>query len=107
MAKLPQLSRITNANGGYAVAPIAQSTKPLCKSGNLSNPFKTVVPPYKEGYAKFTKMLSQTSATPNLFIDMDVYKKSRTAHFKTDLFDSKTVRSGELQTCLPAGRQRS
>jgi len=36
-------------------------------------------------------MLSQTTATPKLFIGMDVHKKSWTAHFKTDLFDNKTV----------------
>lgn len=36
-------------------------------------------------------MLSQTTATPKLFIGLDVHKKSWTAHFKTDLFDYKTV----------------
>ena len=34
---------------------------------------------------------SQTIATPKLFIGMDVHKKSWTVHFKTDLFDNKTV----------------
>ena len=34
---------------------------------------------------------SQTTATPKLFIGMDVHKKSWTVHFKTDLFDNKTV----------------
>ena len=34
---------------------------------------------------------SQTTATPKLFIGMDVHKKSWTAHFKTDLFHNKTV----------------
>jgi len=34
---------------------------------------------------------SQTTARPKLFIGIDVHKKSRTAHFKTDLFDYKTV----------------
>ena len=34
---------------------------------------------------------SQTTAIPKLFIGMDVHKKSWTVHFKTDLFDNKTV----------------
>lgn len=34
---------------------------------------------------------SQITATPKLFIGMDVHKKSWTVHFKTDLFDNKTV----------------
>jgi transposase len=34
---------------------------------------------------------TQTTATPKLFIGMDVHKKSWTAHFKTDLFDNKTI----------------
>ncbi len=34
---------------------------------------------------------TQTTATPKLFIGTDVHKKSWTAHFKTDLFDNKTV----------------
>ncbi|MFI5344306.1 MAG: IS110 family transposase [Chlamydiales bacterium] len=34
---------------------------------------------------------SQTIAIPKLFIGIDVHKKSWTAHFKTDLFDYKTV----------------
>ena len=33
----------------------------------------------------------QTTAVPKLFIGMDVHKKSWTVHFKTDLFDNKTV----------------
>ena len=33
----------------------------------------------------------QTAAVPKLFIGMDVHKKSWTVHFKTDLFDNKTV----------------
>lgn len=36
-------------------------------------------------------MNTQTTATPKLFIGMDVHKKSWTSHFKTDLFDFKTV----------------
>lgn len=36
-------------------------------------------------------MKTQTTATPKLFIGMDVHKKSWTIHFKTDLFDNKTV----------------
>ena len=36
-------------------------------------------------------MLSQTTASPKLFIGMDVHKKSWTCHFKTDLFDFKTI----------------
>lgn len=36
-------------------------------------------------------MKTQTTAVPKLFIGMDVHKKSRTVHFKTDLFDNKTV----------------
>jgi len=34
---------------------------------------------------------TQTTAVPKLFIGMDVHKKSWTVHFKTDLFDNKTV----------------
>ncbi len=34
---------------------------------------------------------SQITATPKLFIGMDVHKKSWTVHIKTDLFDYKTV----------------
>ena len=34
---------------------------------------------------------TQTTAIPKLFIGMDVHKKSWTVHFKTDLFDNKTV----------------
>ena len=33
----------------------------------------------------------QTTAVPKLYIGMDVHKKSWTVHFKTDLFDNKTV----------------
>ncbi len=56
------------------------SRKHLCKSGNL----------------RVTKirreMKTQTTAViPKLFIGMDVHKKSWTVHFKTDLFDNKTV----------------
>lgn len=36
-------------------------------------------------------MKTQTTAVPKLFIGMDVHKKSWTVHFKTDLFDNKTV----------------
>lgn len=36
-------------------------------------------------------MTPQTTAQPKLFIGMDVHKKSWTVHFKTDLFDHKTV----------------
>jgi transposase len=39
---------------------------------------------------------TQTTAVPKLFIGIDVHKKSWTAHFKTDLFDYKTV-------TMPAG----
>jgi transposase len=35
---------------------------------------------------------SQTTALiPKVFIGMDVHKKSWTVHFKTDLFDNKTL----------------
>lgn len=34
---------------------------------------------------------SQTTAIPKLFIGMDVHKKSWTVHFRTDLFDHKSV----------------
>ena len=34
---------------------------------------------------------SETTAVPKLFIGMDVHKKGWTVHFKTDLFDNKTV----------------
>ena len=37
------------------------------------------------------KMNTQTTAAPKLFIGMDVHKKSWTVHFKSDLFDNKTV----------------
>jgi len=36
-------------------------------------------------------MKTQTTAVPKLFIGMDVHKKNWTVHFKTDLFDNKTV----------------
>jgi Transposase and inactivated derivatives len=36
-------------------------------------------------------MNTQTTAIPKLFIGMDVHKKSWTCHFKTDLFDFKTI----------------
>ncbi|MEI9933928.1 MAG: transposase [Ferruginibacter sp.] len=36
-------------------------------------------------------MNPQTTAHPKLFIGMDVHKKSWTVHFKTDLFDYKSV----------------
>ncbi len=36
-------------------------------------------------------MTTQTTAVPKVFIGMDVHKKSWTVHFKTDLFDNKTV----------------
>ena len=45
-------------------------------------------------------MLSQTTATPKLFIGMDVHKKSWTVHFKTDLFDFKTVTMPAETDCL-------
>ena len=43
---------------------------------------------------------SQTIATPKLFIGMDVHKKSRTVHFKTDLFDYKTMNMPAEPGCL-------
>ena len=43
---------------------------------------------------------SQTIATPKLFIGMDVHKKSWTCHFKTDLFDYKTVTMPADPACL-------
>ena len=36
-------------------------------------------------------MNTQITAIPKLFIGMDVHKKSWTVHFKTDMFDNKTV----------------
>jgi transposase len=45
-------------------------------------------------------MLSQTTAIPKLFIGMDVHKKSWTVHFKTDLFDYKTVTIPADANCL-------
>lgn len=36
-------------------------------------------------------MTTQTTTSPKLFIGMDVHKKSWTVHFKTDIFDHKTV----------------
>jgi transposase len=45
-------------------------------------------------------MLSQTTAVPKLFIGMDVHKKSWTVHFKTDLFDYKTVTMPADPHCL-------
>jgi len=52
---------------------------------------------------------SQITATPKLFIGMDVHKKSWTVHIKTDLFDYKTIGMppspeslvGYVQTHLP------
>ena len=43
---------------------------------------------------------SQITATPKLFIGMDVHKKSWTCHFKTDLFDHKTVTMPADPNCL-------
>lgn len=43
---------------------------------------------------------SQTTAVPKLFIGMDVHKKSWTCHFKTDLFDHKTVTMPADANCL-------
>ena len=34
-------------------------------------------------------MQSQTTATPKLFIGMDIHKKTWSVHFRTDLFDHK------------------
>ena len=46
-------------------------------------------------------MNTQTTASiPKLFIGMDVHKKSWTCHFKTDLFDYKTVTMPADTTCL-------
>ncbi len=50
---------------------------------------------------KFIVMiLSQTTAVPKLFIGKDVHKKSWTCHFKTDLFDYKTVTMPPSPECL-------
>ena len=50
---------------------------------------------------KFNVMISsQITATPKLFIGMDVHKKSWTCHFKTDLFDYKTVTMPANPNCL-------
>jgi transposase len=43
---------------------------------------------------------SQATATPKLFIGMDVHKKSWTCHFKTDLFDYKTITMPAEPDCL-------
>lgn len=43
---------------------------------------------------------SQTTAVPKLFIGMDVHKKNWTTHFKTDLFDYKTVTFPADPECL-------
>jgi len=46
-------------------------------------------------------MNTQTTASvPKLFIGMDVHKKSWTCHFKTDLFDYKTVTMPADTSCL-------
>jgi len=46
-------------------------------------------------------MNTQTTASvPKLFIGMDVHKKSWTCHFKTDLFDHKTVTMPADTSCL-------
>jgi transposase len=46
-------------------------------------------------------MNTQTTASvPKLFIGMDVHKKSWTCHFKTDLFDYKTVTMPADSACL-------
>jgi transposase len=49
---------------------------------------------------------SQTTAIPKLFIGMDVHKKSWTVHFKTDLFDYKTVTMPADPCCLQEYVQR-
>lgn len=41
-----------------------------------------------------------TAAVPKLFIGMDVHKKSWTCHFKTDLFDYKTITMPADTICL-------
>ena len=41
-----------------------------------------------------------TASIPKLVIGMDVHKRSRTFHFKTDLFDYKTVTMPEDTQCL-------
>jgi len=43
---------------------------------------------------------SQTTAVPKVFIGMDVHKKSWTVHFKTGLFDFKTVTMPADPLCL-------
>jgi hypothetical protein len=43
---------------------------------------------------------SQITATPKLFIGMDVHKKSWTVISKTDLFDYKTVTMPADPDCL-------
>jgi len=43
---------------------------------------------------------TQTTAVPKLFIGMDVHKKSWVVHFKTDLFDFKTVTMPPDPMCL-------
>lgn len=46
-------------------------------------------------------MKTQTTASiPKLFIGMDVHKKSWTCHFKTDLFDFKTITMPADPACL-------
>ena len=45
-------------------------------------------------------MNAQTTALPKVFIGMDVHKKSWTCHFKTDLFDYKTVTMPANPFCL-------
>ncbi len=45
-------------------------------------------------------MNTQTTASPKLFIGMDVHKKSWTCHFKTDLFDHKTITMPSDPDCL-------
>ena len=45
-------------------------------------------------------MNTQITATPKLFIGMDVHKKSWTCHFRTDLFDHKTITMPSDVDCL-------
>ena len=45
-------------------------------------------------------MNTQITASPKLFVGMDVHKKSWTSHLKTDLFDFKTITTPPDPFCL-------
>ena len=66
--------------------------KHLCKSGKLRvSDFKLQSSLCRVLPKQIIMAPSQITATQKVFIGMDVHKKSWTVHFKTDLFDYRTI----------------